>query len=117
MRNIFKILGIAILLLLIACSNEGELEKNIIKIGVTGTDGAQWDVLKSLAEEENIDIELIEFSDYTLPNNALANGDIDINSFQHVAFLSQFAKENDLDLVPIGSTVIAPLGIYTRSKS
>jgi len=117
MRNIFKILGIAILLLLIACSNEGESEKNIIKIGVTGTDGAQWDVLKSLAEEENIDIELIEFSDYTLPNNALANGDIDINSFQHVAFLSQFAKENDLDLVPIGSTVIAPLGIYSEKIS
>ena len=56
----------------------------------------------------------MEFSDYTLPNNALANGDIDLNSFQHIAFLSQFAKENKLDIVPLGSTVMAPLGIYSE---
>lgn len=114
MRRIFGLLAIFTLIFLIACSNNDQSETEVIKIGVTGTDGPQWEVLQSLATEENIEIELIEFSDYTLPNNALANGDIDINSFQHVAFLSQFSKENNLDLVPIGSTVIAPLGIYSE---
>lgn len=114
MKNILRILTIFILITLIACSNNDQNETEVIKIGVTGTDGPQWEVLQSLAAEENIEIELIEFSDYTLPNNALANGDIDINSFQHVAFLSQFSKENNLDLIPIGSTVIAPLGIYSE---
>lgn|SRR5690625_5096394 len=118
MRNIFKILVMPFIFLLISCSQSTEAtEETVVKIGVTGTDGPQWEVLKSLAKEEGIDIELIEFSDYTLPNNALAQGEIDINSFQHIAFLSQFTKENNLDLLPIGSTVIAPLGIYSEKIS
>lgn len=117
MKNIVKILGVAFLFLLVACSNsstQGEGDINVVKIGVTGTDGERWNVLKSLAEEENIEIELVEFSDYTLPNNALASGDIDLNAFQHMAFLSQFAKENNLDIIPIGSTYIAPFGVYSE---
>lgn len=49
-----------------------------------------------------------------MPNQALENGDIDINSFQHIAFLSQFNEENKTDLTPIGTTVIAPMGIYSE---
>ncbi|GGG25779.1 lipoprotein [Lysinibacillus alkalisoli] len=92
---------------------EKKEEKKEVVIGVTGTDGEQWNVLKELAEKEGITITLQEFSDYTLPNKALADGDIDLNSFQHIAFLSQFEKENNTGLVPIGATVIAPLGIYS----
>ena len=55
-----------------------------VKIGVNGSDGAQWPVLKEKAAKEGIEIELIEFADYTLPNNALAQGDIDLNAFQHI---------------------------------
>lgn len=114
MKNIIKSLGILLLLsILAACGKNGSANDDVVIIGVTGADGEQWDVLKELAREEGITIELKEFADYTLPNNALANGDIDLNSFQHIAFLSQFAKENNVDIVPIGSTVIAPLGIYS----
>ncbi|WP_252501823.1 MetQ/NlpA family ABC transporter substrate-binding protein [Sporosarcina sp. Marseille-Q4943] len=115
MKNIIKSLGILLLLtILAACGKGGSANDDVVVIGVTGSDGEQWNVLKELAKEEGITIELKEFADYTLPNNALANGDIDLNSFQHIAFLSQFAKENNLDIVPIGSTVIAPLGIYSN---
>lgn len=114
MKNIIKSLGILLLLsILAACGNNGSANDDVVVIGVTGADGEQWNVLKELAKEEGITIELKEFADYTLPNNALANGDIDLNSFQHIAFLSQFAEENNVDIVPIGSTVIAPLGIYS----
>ncbi|MBS4190432.1 ABC transporter substrate-binding protein [Bacillus sp. FJAT-49705] len=85
-----------------------------VKIGVTGTDGEVWPILKEKAKAEGIEIELVEFSDYTLPNQALADGDIDLNSFQHIAFLSQFTKENKVDLAPIGATLIAPMGIYSE---
>lgn len=113
MKKGLQILGLLFILLLAACGNkDGDVK--VVKIGVTGTDGDQWNVLEELAKEEGIEIELVEFSDYTLPNNALANGDIDLNSFQHIAFLSQFAKENKLDIVPLGSTVMAPLGIYSE---
>lgn len=114
MKNIIKSLGILLLLsILAACGKNESANDDVVIIGVTGADGEQWNVLKELAKEEGITIELKEFADYTLPNNALANGDIDLNSFQHIAFLSQFAEENNVDIVPIGSTVIAPLGIYS----
>jgi D-methionine transport system substrate-binding protein len=112
MKNIIKSLGILLLLSILAACGKSAND-DVVIIGVTGADGEQWNVLKELAKEEGITIELKEFADYTLPNNALANGDIDLNSFQHIAFLSQFAKENNVDIVPIGSTVIAPLGIYS----
>lgn len=114
--------SILLVLALAACGkNSSGAEKNdtdegkkVVKIGVTGTDGEVWPILKEKAKAEGIELELIEFSDYTLPNQALADGDIDLNSFQHIAFLSQFTKENKADLVPIGATVIAPMGLYSE---
>ncbi len=102
---------------LAACGSDsasGEDKTVKVKIGVTGSDGEVWPTLKEKAKAEGIEIELVEFSDYTLPNQALENGDIDINSFQHIAFLSQFNEENKTDLTPIGATVIAPMGIYSE---
>ncbi|GMK45915.1 lipoprotein [Paenibacillus glycanilyticus] len=86
-----------------------------VKIGVSGTDGETWPLLKKKAKEQlNVEIELVEFSDYTLPNLALANKEVDVNSFQHLAFLSQFNIEHNLNIVPIGSTVVSPLGLYSK---
>lgn len=110
------LLAIVTVLVLSACSNgeaSGKAGKTV-KVGVTGTDGQVWDTVVKLAKEEGINVKLIEFADYTLPNQALANGEIDINSFQHIAFLSEFTKQGGLDLVPIGATLIAPMGIYSE---
>lgn len=85
-----------------------------VKIGVNGSDGVQWPILKEKAAKEGIEIELVEFADYTLPNNVLAQGDIDLNAFQHLSFLSQYVKESGNDIVPIGSTQFAPLGVYSE---
>lgn len=85
-----------------------------VKIGVNGSDGIQWPILQKKAAKEGIEIELVEFADYTLPNNALAQGDIDLNAFQHLSFLSQYVKESGNDIVPIGSTMFAPLGVYSE---
>ncbi|MGQ0517813.1 MetQ/NlpA family ABC transporter substrate-binding protein, partial [Bacillus sp. D-CC] len=54
------------------------------------------------------------FSDYTTPNKALADGDIELNSFQHIAFLEQFKKEHKLDITAVGTTQIAPMGLYSE---
>lgn len=86
----------------------------VIKIGVNGADGAQWPILKEKLAKEGIEIELVEFADYTLPNTALAQGEIDLNAYQHISFLASYVKESGDDLVPIGSTVFAPLGVYSE---
>ncbi|MFT4414225.1 MetQ/NlpA family ABC transporter substrate-binding protein [Fredinandcohnia humi] len=104
-------------LLISACGSSestNNSKKEIVRIGVNGSEGAQWPILKEKAEKEGIQIQLVEFADYTLPNNALAEGEVDLNAFQHFSFLSQYVKESGKDIVPIGSTVFAPLGIYSE---
>ncbi|OZU89387.1 methionine ABC transporter substrate-binding protein [Virgibacillus indicus] len=112
-------LAIALLLLAACGSTSASSDDETVKvtIGVNGSDGVQWPLLKEKAAEEGIEIELIEFQDYTLPNNALAQGDIDINAFQHIAFLGQYVKESGEDIVPIGSTMLAPIGMYSEKIS
>ncbi|WP_342600411.1 MetQ/NlpA family ABC transporter substrate-binding protein [Psychrobacillus sp. FSL H8-0483] len=113
------VLAIITALVLSACGSssasttEGK-ETVKVKIGVNGSDGIQWPILQEKAAKEGIEIELVEFADYTLPNNALAQGDIDLNAFQHLSFLSQYVKESGNDLIPIGSTMFAPLGVYSE---
>ncbi|GEN30919.1 D-methionine transport system substrate-binding protein [Cerasibacillus quisquiliarum] len=118
MRKFLVFLSIVSVLFLAACSEDGKAEdsgeKVKVKIGVNGADGELWPKLKEKAAKENIEIELIEFQDYTLPNNALAQGDLDMNAFQHIAFLGQYVKESGEDIVPIGSTMLAPMGLYSE---
>lgn len=95
---------------LAACGDDNE----VIKIGVNGADGAQWPILEEKLEKEGIDIELVEFADYTLPNNALAQGEVDLNAFQHISFLASYVNESGNELIPLGSTVFAPLGLYSE---
>ena len=89
-------------------------KEKVVRVGVTGTDGDAWEILKRKAEKEGIKIKLVEFSDYTTPNKALADGDIELNSFQHIAFLEQFKKEHKLDITAVGTTQIAPMGLYSE---
>lgn len=95
---------------LAACGDD----KEVVKIGVNGADGSQWPVLEEKLAKEGIDIELVEFADYTLPNNALAQGEVDLNAFQHISFLASYVNESGNELIPLGSTVFAPLGLYSE---
>ena len=100
--------------ILAACNSTSGEGLETVTIGVTGADGPVWETMKEKAKAEGINIELIEFSDYVLPNKALSNGEIDMNSFQHLAFLGPFLVENKLDnIVPIGSTSLNPTGLYS----
>ena len=80
-------------------------EKTVIKLGVVG---------ENKLAEENIDLELVKFADYPLPNRALNDGEIDLNSFQHIAYFEDDCKNNGYDLSIIGETIMAPLGLYSN---
>lgn len=111
-------LGIAALSL-VACGNnkkEAADGKNApVKIGVVGTKHEEWDAVKDKLAKDGTNIELVEFTDYNEPNEALLAGDIDLNSFQHQVFLDNFNKEKNAELTAIGNTQLAPLGIYSKN--
>ena len=68
--------------------------------------------LKPKLAEDGIDLEIVVYTDFVLPNNALAAGDIDANYFQHVPFLQSFNDENGTDLSAVRGVHFEPLGIY-----
>ncbi|MCW6661133.1 MetQ/NlpA family ABC transporter substrate-binding protein [Aerococcaceae bacterium NML201209] len=84
-----------------------------VKLGLTGDDTRVWDNVKERLAKEGIEIEYVKFTDYSQPNAALADGSIDLNAFQHQIFLDSYNAEHKTDIVSIGNTVNAPLGIYS----
>ena len=94
---------------------DAKKEAKTVKVGVNAGNQDVWnDVIKRLKEKENINVELVEFTDYVQPNQALENGDVDLNSFQTIIYLERFNKEQNTHIKPIGYTVIAPMGVYSK---
>ena len=89
-------------------------EQTTVKLGVVGENNEQWTPVIEALAEEGITLELVKFADYTLPNRALQDGEIDLNAFQHYAYLNNDIEANDYDLTPIGETILAPLGVYSQ---
>ncbi len=85
-----------------------------VKVGVYGSKHELWDKIKENLAKENIIIELVEFTDYNTPNEALNAGDLDLNSFQHHIFFDDWNKKNNAKLVAIGDTFLSPIGLYSK---
>lgn len=117
MKKVFKYLLVASFILasfIFATTKAQAAEDKTVKLGVVGADTDVWDSVKKRLKKEGINIKYVKFSDYNQPNKALATGDVDLNSFQTQIFLDNYNKERKTDLVSIGNTVIAPLGIYSE---
>lgn len=92
------------------------LAAETVKIGVTpGTHEQVMEVVKGIAKGRGIDLEILTFSDYVLPNQALAAGDLDANSFQHRPYLDQQVADRGYDLVPVAKNFIEPMGVYSKT--
>lgn len=86
-------------------------------IPLTIADTAQSDFQDAIVEvgrENGLDLTFVNFDDPYLPNTALLEGEVDGNSFQHVAWLSQFNKENEAEITPVFSTVISSWGLFSE---
>src|SRR5690606_15523053 len=86
----------------------------VVKIGVVGKSDPQWPAFVAAAADEGIDVELVDFASYEQPNPALSAKELDINQFQHIVYLAGYNVASGEDLVPIGSTGIYPLGLYSQ---
>ncbi|MFY8096166.1 MAG: MetQ/NlpA family ABC transporter substrate-binding protein [Niveispirillum sp.] len=90
-----------------------------VRIGVTPGPHAQiMEVVKKEAAAQGLELEVMEFSDYVVPNAALDSGDLDANSFQHQPYLDNQIADRGFKLVAVGKSVTFPLGIFaSKAKS
>lgn len=85
-------------------------------VGVVGdTERLVWEDVAERLTDEGITLNVETFTEYVTPNTALADGSLDLNAFQHLAFLSEFVNANDAELEPIGYTYISPMGAYSET--
>ena len=86
-----------------------------IKVGISGGDAEiLWAKVKEIAAKDGLDVSVVVFNDYLLPNAALDAGDLDANAFQHRPFLDNQIKTRGYKIVPVGTTIIAPIGLYSK---
>ena len=84
-----------------------------LRVGASPTPHAEiLEFAKSLLAEQGVDLEIVEFDDYVLPNTAVEEGDLDANYFQHLPYLEKFNDENGTHLVSVGAIHYEPFGIY-----
>ncbi len=86
-----------------------------IKIGVTPGPHAQiMEKVKEVAAPKGLDIEILEFSDYVVPNQALADGELNANSFQHKPYLDNQVADRGFKIIDVAYTVNFPMGVYSK---
>ena len=94
-------------------SGSNSAEPIVVKVGVVGANNQQWDTVNELLAKDNIKVELVEFAEYKLPNNALDAGEIDLNAFQHKAYLQKETDALGYSIAILGDTIVAPLSLYS----
>jgi D-methionine transport system substrate-binding protein len=102
-------------LVLTGCGSNGGNGDDKVTMKIGATPVPHYEILefvKPLLAEEGITLEIQEFTDYVLPNMALANEELDANFFQHVPYLEDFNEKNDTDLSAIIPVHFEPLGLY-----
>ncbi|GAA4181612.1 MetQ/NlpA family ABC transporter substrate-binding protein [Gryllotalpicola koreensis] len=85
-----------------------------VSIGVTDASQPYWKIYSDLAKKKyNVTVKLVNFSDYSQPNPALRQKQLDLNEFQHIEYLADYNNTSGDDLQPIGPTAIYPLPLYS----
>ena len=125
LRNLFLTAVAAVTLA--ACGNQTSKQETTketkpaehVKVAVVGSAAHEiWDFVAEKAKKENIDLEVVEMNDYVLPNTALEEDSVQLNAFQHRAYLAQWNKDKGSDIKEIGTTFIVPLYYFsTKYKS
>ena len=98
------------------CGSGGDKGDEVtVKLGVVGAVYEDlWKPAQDKLKDEGINLEIVQFSDYVTPNNALNNGDIDLNAFQHEIYLNTEVQQYNYAIEPAGYTFIIPLNLYSN---
>jgi len=116
-RSLSTILTLAVFICTFsACSNSQKKDNKTLKIGIVA--GPEKEITEEAAkvakEKYNIDVQLVTFNDYVVPNEALNQGDIDANAFQHQPYLDEQSKQRGYTLTAVGKTFVFPIVAYSK---
>jgi D-methionine transport system substrate-binding protein len=115
-RNLLKTaLATVVFGLGVATSQLSLAAPQTLRVGImSGEDEDVWRVVAANAAKQGLAIKVTTFSDYTQPNEALSEHDLDANSFQHKPYLDAQIKARGYQIVPVGFTYVQPIGLYSR---
>ena len=121
----FVLAGVALAstVALAACSggkSESSSDVTELTIGVmtrNDSDVERWEAIEEGLKDKKVTLKYVEFTDYSQPNKALANGEVDINAFQHYNFLNNWNEENGEELVTIAETYISPIHLFSGTDA
>jgi D-methionine transport system substrate-binding protein len=115
-RNLLKTaLATVVFGLGVATSQLSLAAPQTLRVGImSGEDEDVWRVVAANAAKQGLTIKITTFSDYTQPNEALSEHDLDANSFQHKPYLDAQIKARGYKIVPVGYTYVQPIGLYSR---
>ncbi|HFH9843452.1 TPA: MetQ/NlpA family ABC transporter substrate-binding protein [Streptococcus suis] len=117
LKKLFSLAAAALSVgVLAACgSSSSDSSATTVRVGVmslSDSEQARWDKVQEILDDE-VKLEFTQFTDYSQPNKAVAENEVDINAFQHYNFLNNWNQENGEDLVAIADTYIAPIRLYS----
>ena len=93
----------------------GDASNGLTVLKVAASPAPHAEILNSVKDAmaaEGFDLQVVEYTDYIMPNNAVFNGEMDANYFQHQPYLTNFNEKNKTDLVAAAAIHFEPLGIY-----
>lgn len=111
-----KILALALAIITLSACSKKESNPNVLKVGIaTGPEQNIAEAAKKVAKEKyGLDVELVTFNDYVVPNEALNQGDVDVNAFQHLPYLEEQSRQRGYKLAVVGKTFVYPIVAYSK---
>lgn len=115
MKRFISILLVLFAFSLTACSHKEK--SNIVSVGtMAGPETKLMQVAKKVALKKfGLHVRIVTFTDYSIPNQAVADGELDANAFQHYPFLLSQIKTHHYELISVGNTFLYPMGLYSTS--
>ncbi len=97
-----------------SCGSQNE--SSTLRVGVqAGPELKLAEEAKKVAKEKfNLEVELITFNDYVMPNEALQQKDIDLNVFQTKPYLDGQSQDRGYNFAIVGNTFIYPMAGYSK---
>ncbi|MDP3268117.1 MAG: MetQ/NlpA family ABC transporter substrate-binding protein [Legionella sp.] len=107
---------ISILILILSLASCNKPAPNTLVVGtIAGPETELIETAREIAKKDyGLNVKVVEFNDYNLPNEALQDGSLDVNVYQHLPYLKAAMAAHGYNLQAIGRTFVYPMGIYSK---